>query len=87
MEKYIQNTEIVATELDESLMMMSIEHGKYYELNSVSKRIWELFETPNTKEGVISSLLKEYDITRESCEIELDKHIEELLSKKIIFQL
>lgn len=86
MKKYIQNSEIVATELDDSLMMMSIEFGKYFELNTVSKRIWEILEQLNSIDSIVTVLLEEYDVTKVQCEQEVRIHIEELLSKGIIIE-
>ena len=86
-QKYQCNPEIVATELDDSLMMMSIEEGKYFELNPVSKRMWELFEEPNTFDGVVSILLEEYEVSKADCEEQVKQHIDELLVKKIIFKV
>ena len=83
-QKYIQNPELVATELDGSLMMMSVEEGKYFELNPVSKRIWELFEKENSFTGVVNTLLEEYEVSREDCETQVEEHIAVLLKKKLL---
>ena len=83
-QKYIQNPELVATELDGSLMMMSVEEGKYFELNPVSKRIWELFEKENSFTGVVNTLLEEYEVSREDCETQVEEHIVVLLKKKLL---
>ena len=83
-EEFQQNSEIIVTEMDGSLMMMSIEEGKYFELNPVSKRIWELLEEPSTVEFVCGRLLEEFEVLEEQCEAEVVSHFNELYSKKII---
>lgn len=83
--KYVQNKDILTTELEESLMMMSIEAGKYFELNPVSKRIWELVDEPKSEEEIIAILLSEYDVSEEQCRAEVPEHLSLLEQKKIIF--
>ena len=83
----IRNTEIVHTEMDGSLMMMSIEAGKYYELNVVSKRIWELIEAPVSLSDIVNQLLTEFEISESECLEEVQKHILELESKGIIHKV
>lgn len=85
--KYQRNADILVTEMDGSLMMMSIEVGKYFELNPVSKRIWELFETPNSIEEVVEVLLTEYEISKEDCEKEVITHVDTLIDEKIILEI
>lgn len=85
--QYKRNEEIVSTEMDDSLMMMSVEEGKYFELNIISKRIWEILEFEKSIEEVINQLLLEFDISREVCTKDVVNHFEELETKKIIFRL
>ncbi len=85
--KFQRNSEVVATEMDGSLMMMSIELGKYFELNPVSKRIWELLETPVSLSGICDVLLKEYEVTPEQCKMEVESHLNELSKKKLIYEV
>ncbi len=84
--KYVQNKDILTTELEDSLMMMSIEQGKYFELNPVSKRIWELVDEPKTQEEIIAILLSEFDVTKDQCRTEVSEHLSLLENKKIIFR-
>ena len=85
--RFRRNDEIICTEMDGSLMMMSIEEGKYFELNPVSKRIWDLFENENSFEGVITILLEEYEIAKVDCETQVAEHILDLVQKKVIFEV
>ena len=82
--KYVQNKEIFTTDLQESLMMMSVQAGKYFELNPVSKRIWELVEQPQTEEQIIAKLLEEFEVSEEECRTDVSEHLELLQNKKIL---
>ena len=51
--------------------MMSVVQGRYFSLNSVASRIWELLEHPTTPEAIIASLISEYDISPDACAAEV----------------
>lgn len=46
MEKYGRNPNIIDGELQDNQVMMHIEKGKYFGLNPIGKRIWELIAEP-----------------------------------------
>ncbi len=80
MEKYSRNQQIIDGELDNNQVMMHIEKGKYFGLNPVGKRIWELIEQPKSFSEIAQCLLTEFDVTEEQCTREvksfLDKAVE-----------
>lgn len=87
MEKYYRNQQIIDGELDNNQVMMHLDKGKYYGLNPIGKRIWELLETPCGFDEIIEILLKEFNVNRDICILEvrnfLDKSIEYDIIKKI----
>lgn len=63
-----QNKELNTADIDEEKVMMNLEKGRYYGLNSVGTRIWELMEEPIQVDQIIQTLLKEYDVEPAICE-------------------
>lgn len=53
---------LLTAEVGEELLMMSVEQGRYFNLNSVGARIWELLATPMTTAGLMEALTAEYDV-------------------------
>lgn len=47
--------------------MMSLKLGRYFMLDSVAKRIWELLEYPTQPSAIVGQLVEEYDVTGEVC--------------------
>ena len=37
---------LVSSEIDGEVVMMSVDQGKYFGINSVGSRIWSLLESP-----------------------------------------
>ena len=60
--------DIDTTDLDGEKVMMDLEKGQYFALNSVASRIWEVIQSPISINKVVDTLLEEYEVEREECE-------------------
>jgi hypothetical protein len=76
--------DIVASDIDGEVVMMSIEKGNYYGLDLIASRIWELTEKPLKVTDLIGILTEEYEVTREDCEKDVLAFFNDLLSEKLI---
>lgn len=65
--KVVQNKDIDASDIDGDKVMMNLERGMYFSLNSVGSKIWDIIENPTTIDEIVKTLLNEYDITEEKC--------------------
>ena len=79
-----QIEEIVASDIDGETVMMSIENGKYYGLDDIGSRIWELIEKPVKVSDLIDTLLERFDVDRGTCEKDVLKFLNELDEDKIV---
>lgn len=79
-----QIEEIVASDIDGETVMMSIENGKYYGLDDIGSRIWELIEKPIKVSDLIDTLLERFDVDRETCEKDVLKFLNELDEDRIL---
>jgi len=79
------NQELLQSEIDGETIMMSIDNGEYYGLNSVASRIWEILKTEPLFSELLDTLTSEYDIDKNQCETEtlefLNKHVTTKLIK------
>jgi hypothetical protein len=76
--KYIRNNETISGRLNDELVMMDIEQGKYFSLNPVATRIWDLLEKPLSLEELCSLLMEEYEVDITQCMTELQEHVGEM---------
>ncbi len=74
----------VSSNLDGETVMMSVENGKYYGLDDIGSRIWELIEQPIKVSDLINTLLKRFDVDREACERDVLIFINELNEDRIL---
>jgi hypothetical protein len=82
--RYIQSKQVVQSKIDEEVVMMDIESGFYFGLNSVASVIWELLKDGKTVDELADYLITEYDVNREQCLEETDILIKKMLDLKVI---
>ena len=74
----------VASDIDGQAIMMSIENSKYFGMDEVGTSIWNLLDQNPSFEELISNLMAEYEIDRETCENDTKAFLERLLQYKLI---
>ena len=77
-------SDIDTTDLDGDKVMMDLEKGQYFALNSVASRIWEELEKPVQVSNLIETLLKEYEVEKQTCEESVIEFIEGLNNAGLI---
>ncbi len=78
--------DIVTSEIDGEVVMMSIEKGEYYGLDLIGSDIWERMETRVKVTELIELLLEKYDVDQETCQKDVLGFLNELNAEKIITQ-
>ena len=63
-----RRNDIDTTDLNGEIVMMDLEKGRYFSLNGVGSRIWEIIEEPIGINKIVDCLLEEYDVNRNECE-------------------
>jgi hypothetical protein len=70
--------EMLSTELDQEIILMSIDAGAYYGLKGPARSIWEKLDSPLTFSALVDMLVKEYRITPEVCAADLNGFLAEM---------
>lgn len=81
--RLVRNPLLTTAELDGEVVMLSLETNRYYGLNAVGSRIWELLAQPMTLQQVCDVLMHEYAVSREQCEREVLAVTQKLLDEKL----
>ncbi|MFA6009451.1 MAG: lasso peptide biosynthesis PqqD family chaperone [Desulfobacteraceae bacterium] len=79
-----QNKDIVASDIDDEKVMMSMEKGYYYGLDSIGRSVWDLIEKPMAVSDLINALLLQFDVDRKTCERDVLAFLEELNADGIV---
>lgn len=80
----VRSEEPVDAEVDGAVVMMSLEQGKYYGLDGVGSRIWQLVGTPIEIGELCRRLLAEFDVDAERCERDVIEFLEGLEREGLI---
>lgn len=81
--RLVRDNSLTTAELDEEVVMLSLETSRYYGLNPIGSRIWELLAQPRTIAELCATLEGEYDVAPEQCEREVVALAQKLLDEKL----
>jgi hypothetical protein len=84
MQKYSRNEQIIDGELDDNQVMMHLEKGKYFGLDPVAKRIWQLIEQPKDVQEITTILQSEFEVTATQCLEEVQAFLDKAIQYDII---
>lgn len=85
--KYIQNKEIIQSKIGDEVVMLDMESGFYFGLNSVASVIWSMMETEISFNELIDHLMARFHVERKVCESDTRELILQMLEKKIIREI
>jgi hypothetical protein len=84
MEQYYRNSQIIDGELDDNQVMMHLEKGKYFGLNPVGKRIWDIIQQPKSFDEIVENLLNEFNVEQSRCTKEVKEFLDKAIENDII---
>ncbi len=75
---------MVATDMDGQWVMMSVENGKYYSLDPVGSRIWDLIERPFAIKDIVCVLLSEYKVAEKQCRTDVALFLNDMIERGLV---
>lgn len=79
----MRNEAIVFTDLDDSIVMMDVDEGHYYELDPVAARIWMLLEEASSASKICETLANEYEVDAQTCQHDTLEFLQAGLEQRI----
>ena len=79
-----RNEDIFTGQIDDDLVMVSINTGSYFVLNLTAQRIWELLKSPLSVAEICAKLMQEYEIDPLTCQAEVIGFVERLRDKQVV---
>lgn len=70
--------------VDRELVMLDPEKGRYFGLDSVGHRIWELIETPKSVESLCGALQAEFDVSHETCRADVVAFLDQMQKAELV---
>jgi hypothetical protein len=79
-----RKNDLLSSRMDQETVMMHPESGKYFSLNPVATRVWEMLEIPLSLAEIVEILLSEFEVSYEQCQKETKEFLQTLIEKDII---
>jgi hypothetical protein len=76
----------VSAPLEESLVMMDIDAGRYYMLDGVASVVWARLAEPTPVSDLIADLCGRYEVKPERCEADVLPFLTQLHEKGLVQQ-
>lgn len=82
--RFQRNPSILFNDFDDGIMMMDIDSGHYFDIDTIGSRIWGLLEEPASLASVCSQLATEYDVDDQTCLAETGSFFAEMAASGLI---
>lgn len=82
--KVTRMVEVVAADMDGETVMLSIASGKYYGIDAVGSRIWELLAEPKTMSELVQLLGEEFAVEPEQCRNDVAEFLNYLCGEGLV---
>ncbi len=79
-----RNQEMIHTEIDNEIVMMSIENQAYFGLDEIGALIWNRSENIISINDLIPDILKTYEVDEAILRKDLNELLESMLEKNLI---
>jgi hypothetical protein len=80
----VASKDLVYTELDDGVTILSMADGTYYGLNSVGARIWGLIQEERKAFDILQSLLGKYQVEPTQCERDLLELLNQMIDHGLV---
>jgi hypothetical protein len=80
----VATPEQVSTVLDDETVILQLEDGVYYGLDSVGTSVWHLLQEPRLVAEIRDRIVEEYDVDAERCERDLLALLRDLAQRRLI---
>lgn len=82
--KFTQNRKIIHSKIGDEVVMMDMDSGFYFGLNTIGSAIWDKLASPITANELVEVLMNEYSVERIVCESDTHEFLNQLLERGII---
>jgi len=86
MEIFKRNNETISGKLQDEQVLLDIDKGKYFSLNPIATRIWEILSDPKDLEELCVELTAIYDVPLEQCKKETQQYLDEMIKLGMIIK-
>ena len=80
----LREEDVIAQQVKEETVMMSLETDRYYALDAVGTEVWALLEQPTSLTDLCAALREIFDVEPGTCLREVSSLVETLIDEKLV---
>ena len=82
--QFVRSPDVIASEVDGELVLISIEDGRYYGLDPVGSEIWRQLEAPRSLGALIEALQAHFEGDAATVERETIAFVDQLAAQSLV---
>jgi hypothetical protein len=79
--------EVLFRERSDESVLLNLKSGRYFSLDAVGTRIWQLLLEGRTLEATMVQLMREYDVSREELQADIAAFVRSLEAHGLVVRL
>lgn len=84
--KFIRNPDIIDSPIDDEVVMMDVDKGAYFGLDSVGSQIWEELAEPHSLDALAEKLTQTYEVSVEQCKQDIAPLLEQMVESNLLVE-
>jgi len=82
----VRSSDVMASPVDNELVMMDMERGAYYSLDRVGADIWNRLAAPLAVADLCAQLMQQYEVDQATCEADVLAVLNEMAGNGLLAQ-
>ena len=74
----------ISTDLGGEAVILTLDSGRYFSLNDVGSRVWDLIQEPMSVSDICDAILEEYEVDPTRCMRDIFAILESLASEGLV---
>ena len=82
--KYCRADDVVATEMDGNILLLSTRSWSYLEFDKTGTAIWTLLDTPRTLPSLVEALTVKFEVDEATCAADTRSFLDEMIAEGVV---
>jgi len=84
---YKRRDDWVGTQVEDHLVMIHLDSGRYIALNDTAAEAWQLLEQPRDRDSLVAELTQRFAVEPEQCGASVDKLMERMRAFDLVAEV
>ena len=62
-----KSEDVLATDMQDVAVLMSMDSGKFVELNETARAVWELVDGSTDVDGIVAAMCRQFEVSEDKC--------------------